>query len=182
MAYGQLTSTTWNIISYNIFGGSQRGPDLYGTEPWHFYILNLVLNFNVLALLALLSLPALAITHLIDYSRVAMMFSLPALSLNYPIDLRKIGLKKHTDQESSPFFLLAIRLAPFYLWLGVLSLQAHKEERFMFPIYPMLCFNAAVTLYLMRGWLGVFHTRATSQYQVIQSLSPQLSVLTLGFT
>lgn len=94
------------------------------------------------------------------------MFTLPALNLNYPVDPAKIGLKKHTHQESSPFFLLAIRLAPFYLWLGVLSLQAHKEERFMFPIYPLLCFNAAVTLYLVRGWIGVVYTRFTSQYQV----------------
>lgn len=51
---------------------------------------------------------------------------------------------------------------PFYIWLGILSLQAHKEERFMFPAYPMLCFNAAVALYLVRGWLEVSYIKTTS--------------------
>lgn len=166
MAYGAFTSTTWNIIRYNIFGGSERGPNLYGTEPWSFYILNLILNFNILFPLALLSIPALFISHRIDYSRVGAMFALPAVHFNHPIELAKLGMKKHSEQESSPFTLLAIRLAPFYLWLTVMSLQAHKEERFMFPIYPFVCFNAAVSLYLIRGWLGVIYTRLTSQYQV----------------
>ena len=44
---------------------------------------------------------------------------------------------------------------PLYVWLGILTLQAHKEERFMFPAYPLLCFNAAVALYLIRGWFEV---------------------------
>ncbi|KIM32271.1 glycosyltransferase family 22 protein [Serendipita vermifera MAFF 305830] len=158
IAYGRFTSTTWNIISYNLFGGAERGPDLYGTEPWHFYLLNLILNFNALLPLALFSLPALLITHAVDYTR--------------------LGSRKHTEQESSPYFVLSIRLAPFYLWLLVLSLQAHKEERFMFPVYPLLCFNAAVTLYLMRGWLDAFFTKTVSQYAASQSSS--MRILTLN--
>ena len=34
-------------------------------------------------------------------------------------------------------------LAAVLLWLGVMGVQSHKEERFMFPIYPLLCFLAA---------------------------------------
>ena len=60
LAYGRTTIVPWNIIKYDIFGGSSRGPDLYGTEPTHFYLANLLLNFNILTPLALLSLPALA--------------------------------------------------------------------------------------------------------------------------
>jgi alpha-1,2-mannosyltransferase len=37
----------------------------------------------------------------------------------------------------------------------------------MFPVYPLLCFNAAVTLYLVRGWLEVAFVAATkSPYRV----------------
>lgn len=48
-----------NIVLYNVFGGAGKGPDIYGTEPWWFYLANLALNFNVLLPLALLSVPLL---------------------------------------------------------------------------------------------------------------------------
>jgi len=152
LAYGKLTIVPWNIVKYNIFGGAGRGPDLYGTSPWHFYINNLLLNFNYLLPLALLSLPALSITYLVDRKR--------------------LGFTNPTNEQSSPFTLLALRLAPFYLWLVILTAQAHKEERFMFPAYPLLCFNAAVTLYLMRGWMEVAFIKVTkSPYQVREANS-----------
>jgi alpha-1,2-mannosyltransferase len=132
----------WNIVRYNIFGGSERGPDLYGTAPWNFYFNNLVLNFNCILPLALISLPALGVTYIIDR--------------------RRLGLISSSSNQSSPFTLLGLRLAPLYLWFGILSSQPHKEERFMFPAYPLLCFNAAVTLYLMRGWLEVAFIKVTN--------------------
>jgi len=70
IAYGKLAVAPWNIVSYNILGGEERGPDLYGSEPWSYYFLNLTLNFNFVALLALASLPALLVTHTIDYKRL----------------------------------------------------------------------------------------------------------------
>ncbi|KII93600.1 glycosyltransferase family 22 protein [Plicaturopsis crispa FD-325 SS-3] len=150
LAYGRLVVVPWNIVSYNIFGGAERGPDLYGTEPWNFYILNLVLNFNLLVPLAL--------------------FSLPVLAATYAFDRKRLGLVRPGPDESSPFTVLALRLAPFYIWIGILSLQAHKEERFMFPAYPVLCFNAAVTLYLLRGLSEVAYVTWTkSPYKASQS-------------
>lgn len=53
MFYRSYTVVAWNIIKYNIFGDGSRGPDLYGTEPWYYYILNGFLNFNIVFLLAL---------------------------------------------------------------------------------------------------------------------------------
>ncbi|KAJ6609372.1 glycosyltransferase family 22 protein [Mycena sp. CBHHK59/15] len=150
IAYGKLAIVPWNIVKYNIFGGSERGPDLYGTSPWNFYLLNLTLNFNVLTPFALLALPALGVTYFVDRKR--------------------LGLAKPSPDQSSPFTILALRLAPFYLWFGILTSQAHKEERFMFPAYPLLCFNAAVTLYLVRGWLEVtFISLTKSPYRASQS-------------
>ena len=137
-----MTVVPWNIIRYNILGGSKRGPNLYGTSPWSFYFLNLLLNFNILVPLSLLALPTLAVT--------------------YVIDRRRLGFFTPSPDQSSPFTILSLRLLPFYLWLGILTVQAHKEERFMFPAYPMLCFNAAVTLYLMRGWQEVAFIKLTN--------------------
>ncbi|KDQ15681.1 glycosyltransferase family 22 protein [Botryobasidium botryosum FD-172 SS1] len=142
LAYGKLVIVPWNIVKYNIFGGTERGPDLYGTSPWYYYIHNLILNFNLVLPLALASLPTLALTHKFDYKR--------------------LGILRHGPNESSPFTLLTIRLAPLYLWLGMLSLQPHKEERFMYPVYPLLCFNAATTLYLVRGLMETAFVKATA--------------------
>jgi alpha-1,2-mannosyltransferase len=141
-AYGKWTFPSLNIVSYNLF--SRFGPDLYGTEPASFYILNLFLNFNFLSLAALASLPALLVTYKFDFRR-----------------LGKTQMKPK-DGEASPYTLLATRLAPFYIWLGILTAQAHKEERFMFPIYPLLCFNASVTIFLIRGWFETAFIKVTS--------------------
>ena len=148
LAYGKPTVTPWNIIKYNVFSAaSGKGPELYGTEPWSYYFANLVLNFNGLLLLAIVSLPALAVTYFVDGKR--------------------LGIVKASPERSSPFTVLAMRLLPLYLWIGILTSQPHKEERFMFPAYPLICFNAAVTLYLARGWLEVAYVKATaSPYQV----------------
>ncbi|KAG5342034.1 hypothetical protein C0989_005714 [Termitomyces sp. Mn162] len=147
LAYGRLTIVPWNIVQYNIFGGAERGPDLYGTSPWSYYFLNLILNFNILVPLSVLALPALLVTYFVDNKR--------------------LGIFKPSVYESSPFTLLAIRLLPFYIWLGILTSQAHKEERFMFPAYPLLCFNAAVALYLIRGWQEALFIKITnSPYRV----------------
>ena len=146
-AYGRQTFPTANIVLYNIF--SSGGPDLYGTSPSWFYLANLFLNFNYLLPFALLSFPALLVTFFIDNRR-----------------LGKTQLPTKPG-ETSPYILLTMRLAPFYLWLGIMSAQAHKEERFMFPVYPLLCLNAAVCVYLIKGWLEVAFIRVTkSPYQV----------------
>jgi len=33
-----------------------------------------------------------------------------------------------------------------YLWILIFFTQAHKEERFLFPIYPLICLSAAISL------------------------------------
>ncbi|KZS93306.1 glycosyltransferase family 22 protein [Sistotremastrum niveocremeum HHB9708] len=142
LAYGKLVFVPWNIVKYNVMGGAERGPHLYGTSPWHFYLLNLLLNFNAPTVAALVSLPALYITSIVDRKR--------------------LGLQRPAPDQGSPFLSLAMRLAPFYLWFTVMSLQPHKEERFMYPVYPLLCFNASITIYLVRGWLEVFYVKVTS--------------------
>ncbi|EWC46143.1 hypothetical protein DRE_04717 [Drechslerella stenobrocha 248] len=55
LAYRKIVFVPLSIVLYNVFGGEGRGPDLYGTEPWWYYLANLSLNFNVMAVAALLS-------------------------------------------------------------------------------------------------------------------------------
>lgn len=44
MIYGRYVIAPMNLIKYNVFGGA--GPDLYGVEPFSFYLLNGFVNFN----------------------------------------------------------------------------------------------------------------------------------------
>jgi len=56
------------------------------------------------------------------------------------------------------------------VWFLILSAQEHKEERFMFPAYTMVCFNAAVTVYLVRGWMeATFISLTKSPYRASKS-------------
>ncbi|KAI9299198.1 hypothetical protein K502DRAFT_361729 [Neoconidiobolus thromboides FSU 785] len=41
---------------------------------------------------------------------------------------------------------IVFKLIPFYWWLLIFSFQPHKEERFLYPIYPIILVNAAITL------------------------------------
>ena len=58
MYYGKTLFATWNLIAYNVLGqgGDGHGSDLYGVEPFSYYVKNLVLNFNVVVVLFVLSL------------------------------------------------------------------------------------------------------------------------------
>lgn len=152
-AYGRTTFPTLNILYYNLLSPI-GGPNLYGTSPASFYLYNLFVNFNFLLPLALASLPALAITYRFDFRRLGKTQQKPA------------------PGETSPYTLLSIRLSPFYLWLAVMTLQQHKEERFMFPAYPLLCFNAAVTVFLIKGWLETIFIHITASPYRVCAVSP----------
>lgn len=159
LAYGKLSFVPLNTVLYNLFSRSRgAGPELYGTEPFTFYFSNLFLNFNVFFPLALLSLPLLLVSARFDPRR----FQRPALE----------NKKGHasTEKPSSLFSLALLRIAPFYLWFVVLSVQAHKEERFMYPAYTLLCLNAAVSLYLIRSLAEVTFVKVTkSPYRASKS-------------
>jgi len=124
--YRRIAVVPYNIIKYNIFNGSEKGPNIYGTEPWHFYLRNLTLNFNAWFLLALLAMPLL-------------------LWQNY---IRRQPATRQSFVRNATF------VTPFYLWLVIFSLQPHKEERFMYPIYPLLALNAAIALHIVMIYLG----------------------------
>ncbi|PBP28909.1 Alg9-like mannosyltransferase [Diplocarpon rosae] len=125
--YKKLVVVPFNIVFYNVFGGHGKGPEIYGTEPWHFYIRNLLLNFNIWFVLACAALPLFALQKLLTRSSQASSVT----------GLRSI-----------------IFMTPFYMWLGIFSLQPHKEERFMYPMYPALALNGAMSLHIILAAFG----------------------------
>ncbi|OLN95759.1 Alpha-1,2-mannosyltransferase alg9 [Colletotrichum chlorophyti] len=123
--YKEVQVAAWNIVKYNIFSET-GGPELYGTEPWTFYFRNLALNFNIWFILALLCLPLFLLQKIVSPSGQGFQTGLRAL----------------------------VFISPFYLWLGIFTLQPHKEERFMYPAYPFLALNAAMSLHIVLSALG----------------------------
>ncbi|XP_057795963.1 dol-P-Man:Man(6)GlcNAc(2)-PP-Dol alpha-1,2-mannosyltransferase [Salvia miltiorrhiza] len=41
---------------------------------------------------------------------------------------------------------LLVIISPVYIWLAFMSLQPHKEERFLYPIYPLICVAASAVI------------------------------------
>ncbi|KAK9696634.1 Alg9-like mannosyltransferase family [Popillia japonica] len=116
MHFGKLVIAPWNIVKYNILGGA--GPNLYGTEPFSYYLVNGFLNFNFVWVLALSTPAALVLSHYFVPSRNKSTLTLP----HY------------------------ISLSPLFLWLVIFFTQPHKEERFLFPVYPLICLCSSITL------------------------------------
>ncbi|CAN0921741.1 Dol-P-Man:Man(6)GlcNAc(2)-PP-Dol alpha-1,2-mannosyltransferase [Linum grandiflorum] len=47
-------------------------------------------------------------------------------------------------RKYSPELLIVV--SPLYIWLGFMSLQPHKEERFLYPVYPLVCVAASAVI------------------------------------
>ncbi|PLB34124.1 dolichyl-P-Man:Man(6)GlcNAc(2)-PP-dolichol alpha-1,2-mannosyltransferase [Aspergillus candidus] len=122
----KVTIVPWNIVAYNIFGGEGRGPEIFGTEPWTFYVKNLLLNFNVWFLFAVAAAPLLLLQTVFRF-RTSNMDTL----------LRTVTL-----------------ILPFYMWMAIFTAQPHKEERFMYPAYPFLALNAAIAFDMVLSYIG----------------------------
>ncbi|KAL4608661.1 alpha-1,2-mannosyltransferase ALG9 isoform X1 [Arapaima gigas] len=137
--YGKLVIAPLNIILYNVF--TPHGPDLYGTEPWQYYFVNGFLNFNVVFLLALLSLPLTALME----------------ALLQRFNVQNLG---------RPYWLT---LSPMYLWMLVFFTRPHKEERFLFPIYPLICLCGAVALSSLQKCYHFLFQRYRLEHYTISS-------------
>ncbi|XP_030076608.1 alpha-1,2-mannosyltransferase ALG9 isoform X1 [Microcaecilia unicolor] len=147
--YGKLVIAPLNIVLYNVF--TPHGPDLYGTEPWPFYFINGFLNFNVAFILALLALP---LTSLME-------------SLLQKFNVQNLG---------RPFWLT---LAPMYIWVLIFFTQPHKEERFLFPIYPLICLCGAVALSALQKCYHFLFQRYRLEHYTVSSNWLALGIVAL---
>ncbi|XP_061363407.1 dol-P-Man:Man(6)GlcNAc(2)-PP-Dol alpha-1,2-mannosyltransferase [Gastrolobium bilobum] len=55
-----------------------------------------------------------------------------------------LGILPIAKKKYAPDLLIVI--SPVYIWLGFMSLQPHKEERFLYPIYPLICVAASAVI------------------------------------
>jgi alpha-1,2-mannosyltransferase len=118
---------SWYTFSttWNIFryNAGSQSDSLYGVEPMSYYFKNLILNFNVVAPLGFLAMPILFL------------------------------LRQRRPTELTLSVHIWVVLASVVPWLAVTFFRPHKEERFLFPIYPVLCFGAALVVFKVVEYL-----------------------------
>ncbi|EFA83645.1 glycosyltransferase [Heterostelium album PN500] len=122
--YGKTVLAIWNIIAYNFTSSHAGGSQLYGIEHWTFYFINCFVNFNIVFLLSMLTIP--------------LYFLLLLFKSNYLGTLNNL-----------PRVLTLLIVSPYYIWFAFMTYLPHKEERFLFVIYPFICLTAAITIYLV---------------------------------
>lgn len=134
MYYGKLVIAPLNIVLYNVF--TKHGPNIYGTEPFSYYIYNGFLNFNFIFIGALWAPVGLFLVW----------FLVPA---------------RARDRLCLPYWF---SLAPLYLWLLVFFMQPHKEERFLFPVYPMICLAGSIAVDTIQKLYFFMRTKLSSTH------------------
>lgn len=116
----------WNILTYNT---GNRGDELYGIEPASYYVKNLLLTTG-------LAFPLAVIVPILEIIQLLFTIVLP----------REKVLFNRLDTEMLTIYASA------GLWLIVLFSRPHKEERFLYPVYPLLAFAAS------RSFLNIMHS------------------------
>jgi len=101
-----------------IYNTKGQGDELYGIEPLSYYIKNIFLNLNFVSVLGIVALPVVGVKALVQ----------------------------NRQANDSTFSAKMLLLLPMYIWLAIVAPRPHKEERFLFPIYPMLCVGAALVV------------------------------------
>nr|XP_023669398.1 alpha-1,2-mannosyltransferase ALG9 [Paramormyrops kingsleyae] len=62
-----------------------------------------------------------------------------------------------------------LTLSPMYLWMLVFFTRPHKEERFLFPIYPLICLCGAVALSSLQKCYHFLFQRYRLEHYTISS-------------
>ncbi|XP_063111812.1 alpha-1,2-mannosyltransferase ALG9 isoform X2 [Cavia porcellus] len=74
------------------------------------------------------------------------------------------GPDLYVQNLGHPYWLT---LAPMYVWFIIFFIQPHKEERFLFPVYPLICLCGAVALSaLQKCYHFVFQRYRLEHYTV----------------
>ncbi|GJP56522.1 hypothetical protein CLOM_g15586 [Closterium sp. NIES-68] len=168
--YGRWTSSILNLVLYNVFGGGDgAGSTLYGVEGPLFYLRNALNNFNLALPLALL-LPLL----------------LPMVCLASP-PFRAMKGKSESGRSGKGGrgfvgwkAVVALLLLPVFIWVGFMSLQPHKEERFLYPIYALIPVAAAITITLIPYLIPTSLQGPPDQPSVVFSAAKWVRPVVLG--
>ena len=123
VAYRKFVVAILNIVIYNRvqMSDGSGGADIYGTEPLSYYLINCILNVNVSFILTAL---------------------FPVIMLSYFLYVKITGYDLEKNFFSSRLWLLM----PMLCFIIVFFSMSHKEERFLFPVYPVMSLIAALAL------------------------------------
>ncbi|VAH74614.1 unnamed protein product [Triticum turgidum subsp. durum] len=87
-----------------------------------------------------------------------------------------VGVALSARKKYAPDLLIVV--SPVYIWLAFMSLQAHKEERFLYPIYPLICVAAASVI---DSFPYFFHDKYANEQSIFEKIAKGLRPLILGF-
>eukprot|EP01083_Nonionella_stella_P282701 961987_1 len=150
--YRKFVVAVLNIFVYNSNTTGEIGQNLYGVEPWTFFFANLFLNFNIAFLLALVS---------------------PPIALVSLILLRSYRHFVWTFLKISAMSYVAFA---FFSWMP------HKEERFLFILYPLLCMAAAFSVHEVEKLVSYLAFGSIKPKSKPQTLFQKLVVKSVYFT
>nr|GEV60224.1 dol-P-Man:Man(6)GlcNAc(2)-PP-Dol alpha-1,2-mannosyltransferase [Tanacetum cinerariifolium] len=80
-----------------------------------------------------------------------------------------------TKKKYAPDLLIVV--SPVYIWLAFMSLQPHKEERFLYPIYPLICVAAAAVI---ESFPDFFYDRYKSEQSFLHNIAKFTRPLFIG--
>lgn len=146
--------TPVNIVTYNVLSSSGGGAELYGTEPWFYYLFNLFLNFNFILVAALTAIPLFVSDCPIPLHPHVLIF------VSFPT--KQVISRVCTSASSSVTRYHVTVISCLILWALVFVPQAHKEERFMFPVYPLICLSAGLAIEVGIEVAACIHPRLSS--------------------
>ncbi|POI29171.1 hypothetical protein CIB84_007079, partial [Bambusicola thoracicus] len=76
------------------------------------------------------------------------------------------GPDLYVQNLGRPYWLT---LAPVYIWIIIFFSQPHKEERFLFPIYPLICLCSAVALSALQKCYHFIFQRYRLEHYTVSS-------------
>ncbi|XP_053943189.1 alpha-1,2-mannosyltransferase ALG9 isoform X3 [Cuculus canorus] len=76
------------------------------------------------------------------------------------------GPDLYVQNLGRPYWLT---LAPMYIWIMIFFIQPHKEERFLFPIYPLICLCGAVALSALQKCYHFIFQRYRLEHYTVSS-------------
>lgn len=120
-----MQASLLNFLLYNVSGGGKS--DLYGVEPPLYYFRN---GFNQLQFVLPMACMLPIVFYIYRYVRKD-----------------KVKSAAKSTNECSPWMILLVT-SPALLWTTAITLLPHKEERFLYVVYPVIILAAsAVTVY-----------------------------------
>lgn len=96
-------------------------------------------------------------------------------NFSFVLALLFLGILPIARKKYAPDLLIVV--SPMYIWLAFMSLQAHKEERFLYPIYPLICVAATAVI---DSFPDLFRDKHAIEDSIIVKIAKGLRPILLG--